>query len=608
MSGLNKMLRTPKSAKVSVLNEATSRKFDGGLNVADSQLNLTSKYAVVLDNMLNGIDGSLQVRQGTKLFADMHSISSYTNVNMEYFYGYLIVINSAGELFAIDGQGTIVRIWDSEIAANKRPDLTTWGSTDFAVFTEFGGALIVGNGIDKPLIITTGLDVDYLADLATGSNINVPIGRLMEKFSLHLCIANGSMLYVSERSAAGTWEGDSGAQFVNTFDMKTYVIKGNTDIVALSTFKGYLFVWFRECIVPVQFVEDATATPKLALSVASESVILNYGSISSRVVQDVGEATMSTDIVGCSSIGLSKFTKILSPNRPSRLVDKILQKNINNIDVETLENHAFSIYDRRLSAYQLCLPDASGSLQTATPTYVYRNIPDLNLESWSVWRGWNWQMVARSSEGNIFYGRRNCYCIFIRGDEQTNPLHADFIGEQEMFSDDTDFTDCTGWSPVADEYNSGIPITWAWELPWADLKHRAMTKTLRYVILDTEGGSEITFKVFIDEKYVLNSPGEAFSDGTFYTDNFGNIPAASIPYTPALTTTFVAKDHGGYGVEGYGSDLYGSGNNTANHKLTLMPTKFNTMKLRFEGRTTRPLKFVAITLLYQGGTIRRLPL
>lgn len=602
------MLRTNKSAKVSILNEATSRKFDGGLNVADTQLNLSSKYAVVLDNMFVGIDGTLQMRQGTKLFADISTISAYTNVNMEYFYGNLIVINTAGEVFAINGQGTITRIWDSEIAAAKRPGLTTWGATDFAVFTEFGGELVIGNGQDKPLVVTAGLIVDYLADPATGSNINVPIGRIMEKFSLHLCIADGSMLYVSERNSAGTYEGDAGAQFVNTFDLKTYVIKGDTDIIALSTFKGYLLVWFRECIVPVQFVEDVTATPKLALSVSSESLILNYGSISSRVVQDTGEATMSTDIVGCSAIGLSKFTKILSPNRPSRLVDRILQKNINDIDAETLANHAFSIYDRRLSAYQLYLPNESGTLQTATPTYVYRNIPDLSLEAWSIWRGWNWQMVARSSEGNIFYGRRNCCCIFVRGDEQTNPLYADFIGEQEMFDDDTTFDDQTGFTPVADEHDSGVPIQWTWELPWSDLKHRAFTKTLRYIILDTEGGAAIKCRVFIDDLYTQNDAGEPFSDGATFDDDTGFYPRTEPLFTQALTMDYVAKDHGGFGTESYGLDLYGGGNNTGLRKLTLTPTKFNTFKLRFEGESTRPLKFVAITLLYQGGSIRRLPL
>lgn len=602
------MLRTPRSAKVSILNEATSRKFDGGLNVADTQLNLSSKYAVVLKNMLVGIDGSLQVEQGTKLFATIQALSAYTIINIEYFYGNIIVMNKGGEVFAVNGQGVVSRIWDSIIAAARRPGLTTWGATEHVTFEEFNGELILSDGVNKPLHITTGLTVDYLADAATGSNINVPVGRVMAKFAQHLCIANGSTLYVSERNAAGTWPNDPGAQFTNSFDMKTYVVKGDTTIKGLQPFKGFLLVLFQECIVPVQFVEDATATPKLALSVSADSIIANYGAISPRVMQDIGDGALSTDIVGVSSVALSKFTKILAPDRPSRFIDKLLQQRISSLDSETLENHAFSVYDRKLSAYRVFIPDASGPLQRATTCYTYRYIESLGLDAWSIREGWNWQCGTRSSEGNMFFSRKDCYCIFVQGNEEINPLHADFVGEQETFSDGTTFTDQTGFTPVADVNDSGIPIKWAWELPWNDLKHRALTKTLRYIILDTEGGAEIKCRVFIDDYYLNYSAGETFSDGTTFTDDTGFTPEADPSYAYALEYNTVAKDHGGYGAEPYGADLYGGGNNTGVRKLTLTPTKFNTFKLRFEGESTRPLKFVAITLLYQGGTVRRLPL
>jgi hypothetical protein len=602
------MLRTRKDAKVSILNEATSRKFDGGLNVADTQLNLSSKYATVLSNLLVGLDGSLQIRQGNKLFASLLSLSEQPLVGGEYFRSNLIVVNVIGEIYAINGAGTITTLWNATIAAAKRPGLTTWGSTTYVAFEEFNGELVIVTQNNKPLAINSSLVVDYLADVATGSNINVPVGDIIAKFSLHLCIASGSLLNVSERNAGGTWQGDVGAQFVNQFDMKTYVLKGDTDIIALLPFKGYLLVMFKECIVPVQFVEDATATPKLALSTSSESVINNYGCISPKVIQDVGESGMSTDIVGCSSISLSRFTRILAPDRPSRLIDKILQKKINSLDNDTLRNQSFSVYDRKLSAYQLFLPNASGSLQRETPCYSFRNIPKLQLEAWSILQGWNWQASMRSSEGRIFFIRKGSNDIFVQGDEEIDPLYADFVGEQETFSDGTTFMDQTGFTPVGDINDSGVPIKWVWELPWNDLKHRAFTKTLRYIILDTEGGDQFTCKVFIDDFYTQYDTGEEFSDGTNFTDGTGFTPRAEVLYANNLEVDFVGKDHGGFGVESFGFDPYGGGNNTGVRKLTLLPTKFTTFKLRFEGESSRPLKFVAITLLYQGGSIRRLPL
>lgn len=601
-------LRTPKGAKVSILNEATSRKFDGGLNVSDTQLNLTSRYAVELKNLNVGIDGTLQLTQGTRLFCDLSSFNDFALIGGEYFSTYLIVMNNNGELYAIDGTGTAQAIWNSSIAATRRAGLHTWGATDYVTFEEFGGQLIVGNGVDKPLSVPLSLNVDYLADAATGSNINVPVGPIMAKFSLHLCIAEGYYLNVSERSAPGTWQGDAGAQFVNKFDMRPYVIKGDTTIIGLVPFKGYLLVMFRECIVPVQFVEDSTATPKLALSVSADSVINNYGAIGPKVLQDVGDAALSIDVAGCSSIALSRFTKVLSPDRPSRLIDKLIQSQINKITDDARKYDTFSLYDRKAATYSVFMPNESGSLQRETIGFSYRYIDSLDIQAWTTRRGWNWGWGARSSEGRIFFGRKGDNCIFVRGDEALDPISAEYVGEQETFEDGTTFSDGTGFSPVGDIDNSGLPIAWSWELPWNDLKHRGHTKTLRYVILDTEGSGSIRLRVFTDDQYSRYDAGEEFSDDTTFDDDTGFSPRAEPLYSYILQADFTAKDLGGFGTESYGLDLYGGGNNTGVRKLTLLPTKFNTFKLRFEGESVRPIKFVAITLLYQGGTIRRLPL
>lgn len=602
------MLRIPRSGKVSILNEATSRSFSGGLNVADTQLNLTSRFAVELKNMNVGMDGSLQLTQGTRLFVDLAEISDFDLLGGEYFSGYLIVMNKNGELFAINGSGTATVIWNSAIANSRRRGLHTWGATDYVTFEEFGGQLIIGNGSDKPLSVPLSLNVDYLADPATGSNINVPVGRIMAKFSLHLCIADGYYLNVSERSAPGVWQGDAGAQFVSKVDMRPYVIKGDTTIIGLLPFKGYLLVMFRECIVPVQFVEDATATPKLALNVSADSVINNYGAIGPKVLADIGESALSVDVAGCSSISLSRFTKILSPDRPSRLIDPLLQRHINRLETATREDCAFSIFDRKSSTYHLFLPDEDCDLQRESVAYSYRYIDSLNIQAWTTRRGWNWSWGIRSSEGRLFFGRKDDTAIFLRGDESLDPISADFVGEQETFDDGTTFTDGTGLTPVADENDSGVPIAWAWELPWSDLKHRGFTKTLRYIILDTEGAGQITVKVFIDDQYSQYDAGEEFSDGTTYDDDTGNSPRETPLYANVLAADFTAKDHGGFGAESFGLDVFGGGNNTGVRKLTLLPTKFNTFKLRFEGESVRPIKFVAITLLYQGGSVRRLPL
>lgn len=595
------------SPAINILKEATSRDFSGGLDVADSELNLTSKFARVLDNLLIGIDGSLEVRQGTKLFADISPLSNYDITNIHFFFKWVIVVNMRGEIFAIDGQSTVTRIWDANIAASKRAGLTIWPAALFVTFLEFNGQLIVSNGKDKPLVITTVLAVDYLADLGSGSNINVPIGTVMEAFSNHVFIAGGYLLNVSERNAAGTWQGDAGTQFVNQFDMRPYVSIGDTTIIGLHKFKSMLLVCFREVIVPIQIVEDATTTPKLNISVQQDSIINNYGAFSQRTSEDIGDQILDCDIVGVSSQSLSTFTKILSPDRPSRFVDPMLQPIINNLPSEALEQGVFSVYDRRLAAYSLFIPNNIRKYQQYTTCFMYRHIEQLKINSWSTISGWNWCAGCRSSEGNVFFARVNSTVVFVKGDSKTNPLYADFIGEQETFSDGTCFTDRTGLTPVANVRRSGIPIQYTWEVPWSDFKHRALSKTLKYIIFDTEGTQRFTCKAFIDDKYKLPDFGDAFTDGTMFTDGTGFVPNSDIMYTPALSLQYIARDAGGYGVQPYGSSPYGGGNNTKLRTLTYNPTKFTTLKLRINGEASGPLKFVAITALYQVGTIRRLP-
>jgi len=596
----------PRTAR-NILQDVTSRDFRGGLDVADSELNLTSKYARVLDNIVVGIDGSLEVRQGTALFCDIRSKSTFPIRNVYFYFQFIIIVNTRGEIFSADISGNVNVIWNSTIALTRRAGLTIWSNAAFVAFVEFNGELIVMNGVDKPLHINTALLVDYLADLGSGSNINVPIGSVAATFANHMCIANGSILNVSERNAGGTWTNDVGVQFANIFDLKPYVPSGDSEILGLYPFKNFLLISFREYIIPIIFVEDATATPKLNMTVQASSVLKNYGAISPRVGQDIGEQELVADIVGVAALALNYYTLILSPDRPSRYIDPLLQPAINKLDSLTLRNSAFSIYDRKLSAYTLYLPDTVELSQQMVTGYLYRYIEKLNIKAWSILRGWNWGAATRSTSGNVFYSRHADTKVFIQGDSKTNPLFADFIGEQETWSDGTTWQDNTGFGPVSDVATSGVPIDSVWEIPWTDLKHRALSKTLRYIVMDTEGSETFTAKIFVDDYYQGGQAGETWSDSTTFTDGTGWTPFAVPPLTPALTMDYVARDAGGYGFAPFGDAPYGGGNNTGLRTLTLLPTKFTTAKVRFEARTKGPLKYVSLSLLYQQGTIRRLP-
>lgn len=595
----------PMRRRVSNLKSATARQFTGGLNVVDSELNLSSKYARVLDNIYRGLDGAMQIRQGTELFSDLNSISDGFLLNGTYYANHLITINDVGQVFATDGTGASTRIWDLTIAAGTRPGLITWGETAYVAFEEFGGDLTVHNGIDKPLIITNTLTVDYLADPATGSNINVPIGRIVCKFNKHLVIAVGSDLYVSDENTSGVYTGDAGATYANVFSMRTSVTSGPTDIIGLSPFRDWLLVRFRECTIPIQF-KKTTGPDALAINDTSDigGGLDNYGSISNRTSQNLGEITLACDIAGVSSIALATFTSKLSPDRPSRLVDPLIKKAISPLSTATLDYGSFAIYDRLNAMYQLYIPDGPSVAQMSVKGFGFRYIDKLSIHAWNTFSGWNWAWGARSSEGFLFFGRVNDNKIFLLGDAEQHPIYAEYVGEQETFSDDTPWSDGTGWTPISAQSTSGVPIHWKWDLPWSDLKKREITKTTKYLILDTEGTADFTVSFFIDDKYEDGSdPGEMFSDDTLFSDGTGwerSTPAL----TPAISIPFVGGQRGGYGKEAY-NDNYGGGRNTKFRRLISCPTKFTTFKMRFEGYSMSPLKIVGVTPVYTEGTIRR---
>jgi hypothetical protein len=80
------------------LKEAQIRDFSGGWNVADSNLNLVSKYQPVSDNVIRGSDGSFTVRWGTQLFEDAgtgtetdHGLNAFTSLETTDTEAFIIV-------------------------------------------------------------------------------------------------------------------------------------------------------------------------------------------------------------------------------------------------------------------------------------------------------------------------------------------------------------------------------------------------------------------------------------------------------------------------------------------------------------------------------------
>lgn len=554
--------RELKSAKQE-LKAATIRDFTGGYNVLDNDLNLSTKFARKEFNIAVLADSTMTVRYGTRLFADCRPFFSTPGariINIEYFSSAIIMVASNGDILRIFGDGTVERIWDATIAAELPGAPSGWSATTFASFAQFNNDLIICNGVDKPLIVNAELEVDYLQDLATNSNINTPIARYVVACDRYLVMAgdpvNPYRVHISARDASGTWYGDPDPNDATFVDVGS-ILAGASYIRGINAFRGQLIIGFVEGTIVAalgNYVSDAH-TPQF------EDPVEQYGAVSHRSMISYGDDMLMQDMVGVPSLKRTVFTGTLRPDRISAYVDPDMRSMIGQLGLPSIEDRCFAVYNQDEGQFMFFIPNAD-ALEDTTETrafaYVYE--PSLNITSWARYDGWNFTCGCRSAQGRLFFGDV-VGKLWIYG-HQDDPIYADFLNDPEI------------------EDGTGRAITFDWELPWSDINKRMKTKTTKYISMDTEGTALFNVSMYLDR----------------FTRNEANVDA------PHLSMDMVGGDAGGFGVD---DAPYGGGRNTAHEKLWSWPAKFMLMKLRIRGNVKEKLKFASVSLLYlDGGYLR----
>lgn len=580
----------------------TVREFTGGWNTVDNEFNMSPRYARILRNAIRQPDGTIGPRWGTEWFASIESLGIGKIINIEYYATYIVGATDQGNLFAVDGQGTIFEIWNSDIAASLPSAPIGWSACSFVSFTPFKGQLVACNGIDKPLIINHNLSVTYLADAATGSNVNTPIGRYAagavgDTYG-YLVIAGDplepSMLHIGAADALGTFFGDPAPNDSVQFDLGPKVVAGDPTIKGLRFFRDRLIVGFNECVLAVQlgvYNTDNDHTPQVT------DVIEGFGCVSHRTMFPVKEDIYVAANTGAHYITRAKLSSSLVGEESSELIQPELQRALQPLSEATLEDRVFAVQNHNEDQWMLFIPnDDNDERTTESKGFVYV----VGREgAWSEMRDWNWRAGCRTLQNNIFFA--SDYDIYRYGNE-SNPLYRDYIDDQETWTDGTKFTDSTGWTPTTDD--SGIGISWVWELPWADFDQRMTLKRAMFLGLDASGSGSFTVNMFIDDVYFdPDDVGEAWTDGTVFTDDLGWRREQPL-LAPALSQTFIGGSQGGFGQDAFGN-LFGGGLRTNTPKLYRWPARFKIAKLRFEGDTMAPLRIAAFSITYTLGSVRR---
>jgi len=599
--------QSPQVQRSNLLLDATIRDFSGGWNVVDADLNLDTKFSKILENMQRGLDGSNEVRPGTELFADT---SEYLDeiVGVEYFSGYIIAVGKNGKIVSIDATGAVLEIWSDEWASILPGSPLGWSTTSFVSFAIFNGELHIANGINKPLRVPPSLLVTYLVDLATGSNVNTPIARFVVAHGRYLVMAGSvtsgeeDIIFISATDIAGTFLNDADPNDAVNISLGSRVPSGSQVIKGLGKFRNKILIMFEDAVLPGdlgQFDDENNHVPVF------DDTIENVGALSHRVIQTIGEDIIFGDINGVRSIKRALFTGSVSSDQQSQLIDPEYHSAIAQIrSTVAIENNVWSLWDSANYNYMLFIPNATIEEQiTEFRCMVFKRNIKLKIEAWHDWRNWKFRCGCRSALKDIFLCEGTQVYILGNTSQINNNIYLDYMGDQEMFDDEMSFEDYTGWTPVANIADSGVPIKFVWELPWSDHNTRFLVKNSRYINFDTVGDNRFTTEMFVDNIYKDTSDlGEdweedelKFNDGTSWDVDV---------LDPALSLVFEGGDGPGFGADAFGED-FGGGRITRLEKLYAWVSKYKIQKLRFSGDATNKLQFISITLAYLRGSPRR---
>lgn len=542
-----------KAAKVSAaaISDVTLRDFSGGLRVTENEIALKNKYASKLVNMLADTDTSQVLRYGTREFATC----SANIINTIYFRQHIIAVLEDGNIQKIDNSGVVTTIWSQAIANALPGNPSGWsGNLIQADFSEFRGELVITNGVDKPVVVDDAVTVDYLQDLASGSNINTPIAKYVTTVSNYLVMAGISnadtTIYISATGAAGTWPGDAAPNDSVSFDVGAYTGQSSSDIMGIGSFKNFLVVFFDNFSVLLQlgvFNASNTHEPDVI------DTYSNLGTINYKTI-----LATETDLIfpangGVYSAEKNVFGGTLTTSSLSSDLGDAYPKTVGLIDKN--DKKSFIVNDPLSSVIFYVFHKADDSIQA----FAMRYREDFSKRSWGELAGWSFTCGCTSEKGRVFFGQDTKVYQYGNSVFSDENYSADYI------------TDAS----------TGNDIVFDWEFPWLDAGNRIKTKLLKKITFDTTGTSEFYLQCFVNN---------------FYKDIDDN-------YSPAVEMSFVAGNAGGYGnnAGGYGDDGYGGGRRANDERFYGMPIKFRILKMRIYGSTKKPLRIVSLSLIYARG-------
>lgn len=540
-----------RKAAAAAISDVTLRDFSGGLRETENEIALKGKYATKLINMTSDPDNSQVIRFGTKEYATC----SANIINVVYFRQHIVAVLADGTIEKIDSNGVVTAIWNTAIAAVLPGAPAAWTDpTTHADFSEFRGELLIANGVDKPLIVDKNLAVTYLQDLASGANLNTPIGKFVTTVANYTVMAGipaqDTTILISATGTSGTWVGDAAPNDSISFNVGAYTGQSSSKIQGIGSFKNFLIVFFESFSVLIQLGSFSSAGTHVPDVVDTYS---NLGTVNHKTI-----LATETDLIFTANPGVFSAEKNIFGGT---LTTAPLSEDLGDKYPETLglidpdDTLSFVVNDRLSKKLFFVFHKEDASIQA----FMMRYSQKFTKQSWGEIEGWSFTAGCTSEKGRVF---------FAEGTKIYQYGNSVFSGENYHM----DYIDLVG---------EGTAINFDWEFPWLDAGNRIKSKTLKKVHFDTTGSAAFSLQCFVNN---------------YYTD-------INQTLIPALEMEFVAGNTGGYGnnIGGYGDNDYGGGRRANDERFYGMPVKFKILKMRIHGSTKLPLRVASISIIYAKG-------
>lgn len=604
MNILPKTLKLPKKNK---LQPVQFRGFGGGWNTIFDDISMDPRFLANAKNVHRTPSGAATVRFGSHWYTELTEATDGALIlDMEYFNGRLICVMTNGEVFAIDHPTpTKTKIWSSAIAVLLPGAPTGWSSgLTQCDFVPIRDQLIIHNGVDKPIIISSAFTTTYLNDLASGSNINTPIGKYGCVVSNYHCVAGvvtgSTEVYVSHTGAAGTFTGDAAPNDGIVFDVGAYAPDGAISIRGIAGFRSNLLIFFQTQTLVVELgqFEGDVHKPKFPDSLPQ------HGLLGHRCIAKLSNDLMFNSIMGTSTARRNLFSGLYDSKHLNEYIEPDYRRRTSELSDVLQQKNTFSLYDQTEKTLSLYLPDGF--------VFVYSFSDELRYKGWSYYEDQQWTTGCTTLLGRVFFAKNNR--IYLKG----NNTHAGEAYAADKIADrkgtwGNNFAYGVGdllldaqlgnvWSCLiahnssttgtfaedrvnkrtAWELYEGLPIEFDMEMPWIDGRDPMNVKQLRFGKIGTKGSAEFTLKVYVDHLH-RDSEGEEI-------------------YDPALSIDMIGQDADGYGAD---AGPMGGGRPSNDGRLYSLPCKFKTIKFRFTGSAKKPLIIANQSYLFSKGKYRR---